>query len=771
MRRPQRLALGSILALALFGSTVAPSLAQAPATGTEALRTERLTRLGRLWGQVRYLHPYLAYRDIDWDAALLQAIPKVRSAPNAEAYAAAVQEMLEALGDPATRVMPIPASPAPTAPETTAEPAPSTSLIRQAEEGIVLVDLRPYTGPTGIAELYNQTRSLGQELQEARAIVVDARGLPERDTVIPLELAFGTLTVRLVSREIQAPATRYLFHSGYHPQRGRTSGSYFTGFMSPMASTFSPSAPLPRRRVVFVTNSRSFLPSVAFALQAAGDGVIVSEDEINDSVTTPTRTVDLGEGYQALMRVAELLPIPGWPGARADVVTGKAIPGKPGDPALDAALAEARKELGEPAPPALDGQPLPPAVWRPDKRYDETDPSPEHRLLAVFRIWHIIHYFYPYKHLIGDWDAVLPEFVARMETIVGPREYAAAVAEMLTYVPDSHTSVYGGELRQVQGEASVPIELRWIEGSFAVTAFADDPELKAAGIEIGDVLTAVDGQPVEEKVASLRCLLASSTETSLRNRIAYFLARGPEGSFATLTLRGRDGRTRDVKLLRTQGADRFQPKPVGETVRILPGNWGYADLTRLKIAEVDSLFEQVEDTRGLILDMRGYPQGTAWSIAPRINVLGARYGAVFRRKQVSGMQDPEEQEAELTFSQPLPVSDAPKYTRPIVMLINNRAISQAEHSGLFFEAAAGVTFIGTPTAGANGDVTNFHVPGGLSITFGGHDVRHADGRQLQRVGLQPHIEVAPTLEGLRTGRDEVLERALRYLEEKAPAGR
>ena len=97
------------------------------------------------------------------------------------------------------------------------------------------------------------------------------------------------------------------------------------------------------------------------------------------------------------------------------------------------------------------------------------------------------------------------------------------------------------------------------------------------------------------------------------------------------------------------------------------------------------------------------------------------------------------------------------------MLIDDRAISQSEHTALFFEAANDTTFIGMPTAGANGDVTRFRLPGGFTVSFTGHDVRHADGRQLQRVGIQPHIRVAPTIDGLRSGRDEVLERALAFL--------
>jgi len=80
-----------------------------------------------------------------------------------------------------------------------------------------------------------------------------------------------------------------------------------------------------------------------------------------------------------------------------------------------------------------------------------------------------------------------------------------------------------------------------------------------------------------------------------------------------------------------------------------------------------------------------------------------------------------------------------------------------------FEAANGTKFIGSRTAGANGDVTRLTVPGGITISFSGQEIRHADGRPLQRVGLIPDLEVKPTITGIRAGRDEVLERALEYV--------
>ena len=55
------------------------------------------------------------------------------------------------------------------------------------------------------------------------------------------------------------------------------------------------------------------------------------------------------------------------------------------------------------------------------------------------------------------------------------------------------------------------------------------------------------------------------------------------------------------------------------------------------------------------------------------------------------------------------------------------------------------------------------LPGLITLTFSGSDLRHADGRQLQRVGLTPQVDVAPTVKGVRAGTDEVLARAQAWL--------
>jgi hypothetical protein len=94
------------------------------------------------------------------------------------------------------------------------------------------------------------------------------------------------------------------------------------------------------------------------------------------------------------------------------------------------------------------------------------------------------------------------------------------------------------------------------------------------------------------------------------------------------------------------------------------------------------------------------------------------------------------------------------------MLIDERTTGAAEHAGLLLEVANKTSFIGIPTAGADSNTSNFVVPGGVLISFSGQDIRHANGGKLQRLGIQPNVSAAPTLTGIRAGKDETLEKAI-----------
>jgi C-terminal processing protease CtpA/Prc len=78
------------------------------------------------------------------------------------------------------------------------------------------------------------------------------------------------------------------------------------------------------------------------------------------------------------------------------------------------------------------------------------------------------------------------------------------------------------------------------------------------------------------------------------------------------------------------------------------------------------------------------------------------------------------------------------------------------------------TIVGGTTAGTNGNVVFFVVPSGFRLGFTGMRVTGHDGQRSHHlVGIKPDIPVAPTIEGLRGGHDEVLERAVALIRETA----
>jgi C-terminal processing protease CtpA/Prc len=262
---------------------------------------------------------------------------------------------------------------------------------------------------------------------------------------------------------------------------------------------------------------------------------------------------------------------------------------------------------------------------------------------------------------------------------------------------------------------------------------------------------------VEERARRALTYNLSSTEAATRDEAISMALMGPKDSIAALTVRDAKG-VREVKVKRTLEA--FQKERPREPYKLLEGNIGYVNLEQIEPGEVAEMFQKFQGTKALVFDLRGYPRGTGAVLAPYLNVKGAKTWAHFEMPVVAGSAG---LNGRVVTKQELPTEAVPLYRGRTVTLIDERAMSQAEHVGLMLEATCATAFVGSPTAGANGNVTDMMMPGGIRVTFTGLDTRHADGSQLQRKGLTPQVPVRPTIAGLRAGRDEVLERGLQLL--------
>ena len=90
-------------------------------------------------------------------------------------------------------------------------------------------------------------------------------------------------------------------------------------------------------------------------------------------------------------------------------------------------------------------------------------------------------------------------------------------------------------------------------------------------------------------------------------------------------------------------------------------------------------------------------------------------------------------------------------------------MSQAEYTAMALRASPRAFVVGSTTQGADGNVSTLPLPGGVASRFSGLGVFYPDGSPTQRIGIVPDVVVQPTVDGIREGRDEVLETALREL--------
>jgi C-terminal processing protease CtpA/Prc len=189
---------------------------------------------------------------------------------------------------------------------------------------------------------------------------------------------------------------------------------------------------------------------------------------------------------------------------------------------------------------------------------------------------------------------------------------------------------------------------------------------------------------------------------------------------------------------------------------VLDGNIGYVHMGLLQQSDVPAMMNALINTVAIVFDVRNYPNGTLYLIAQRLNPTA--------RSFVKFTQPRYDQPGTTMPSVSLdagPLSPNPGYYRgKVILLGDERTQSHAEFTMMALRTAPDVTIVGSPTAGADGNVSLIALPGGIRTYFSGLGVFYPDGSPTQRVGIVPDIVAVPTIAGIQNGVDEVLERAL-----------
>ena len=753
--------------LLLLLLTVVPlfAIAQQP----DGRQINYLYEAGRLWGNIRYFHPALQYKQINWDSSFISAVPGIMAASNHEQFATALNKMLAVLNDPATRVQ-------------LKNTVPVVSGITNTEKGRAYMEngiLVMRLNDKAIAEDFNETvkvtSAASHLLESAKAVVFDLRITePGSRLSEPSEISFEFLTgtdayeglsSMLATGPVRLPTERAVFHQGFKPEgQGGADYAYQSFFRLNHANIINGLRKEPIR-AVFLVNKYVAVPDIAIALQQLGQAIILSEDE--DIERRAVEVTDYHtDSLDIYIRQTELIGENGPFSLTADSI----LPAhKDYNINLQLALNLASEALVTKVPPALPAGNYT-GTWHADRYDDNRYPELGVRVFAAAKMYNVIRFFNPDIDLFDkNWDSIfkeyLPAFVGAKDTL----QYMQAVAAMYAHMQDSHSFALDAVLPAWGGRfgGGVPtcIRVSKIEGRQVVSMLVNEQQAKKEGLAIGDIILEVDGKKSEHIIEDAgKYFPTSNKETMYRDINRYFM-RGNDSSYALLLVQKPSGKRITVKALRSRNF--YSSKGYGPffnkelpVCTIFDGNIGYIDLMKLAFDNVDSVMNKLRHTKVVILDDRCYPPAAAqqlFNYFPPVTQRSLGYYGTLVNSGIFGSEPGSiPSETRLYGSHPYREKNHKwNYAGKVLILMNEWTQSAAEHTADAL-IQRGAVAVGSHTAGANGDVTNFYLPGKIKLSFSGRRT------SMQRTGIIPTVYVEPTIAGVVAGKDEVLDRAVEY---------
>ena len=309
----------------------------------------------------------------------------------------------------------------------------------------------------------------------------------------------------------------------------------------------------------------------------------------------------------------------------------------------------------------------------------------------------------------------------------------------------------------------MPIEIKFVENQAVVIKDYPSNHNSKPTFFKGDIINSINEKSVTNIVKEkLPYTPASNYPTQLRNiereifrindtilQISYTRNKVTQKAFINTLGYG--------KIINRNNTDTCFKYLSPEITYLYPGTF--------KNSYMNELVPLISKSKGLVIDMRCYP--SEFMVFTMGNYLNStpKYFAKFSEPSIQypGLFTNKNQEmiGNSNWS-----SNTEHYNGKVIIIVNETTQSQAEYTTMAFRASNNAIVIGSKTAGADGNISKISLPGGITTWISGLGVYYPDGRETQRVGIIPDIVVKPTLKGIKEGRDELLEEAIKLINHK-----
>lgn len=386
------------------------------------------------------------------------------------------------------------------------------------------------------------------------------------------------------------------------------------------------------------------------------------------------------------------------------------------------------------------------------------------RILMLFTYWNVIEYFFPYKYVMDQkWNKTLEQTLPLILDAKNDVEFLSAMKRMSTNLNDGHVMFHiYPRLATFKESVYFPATGKIIDEKLVVTEILGDSLAEAYNIKIGDVITKINDKTIKNYIDENRDLISASNEASFLNKVVNPILISDSENVKVEFLKDGKSEIKEMTWFNYHDSHRNEYKKGAmkkkDKFKLLDNNIGYVNMGIIKPKNIPDMIEVLKSTKAIVFDMRNYPNETFESISNFLNPHAKDFC-------IYTMPYPNYPGRYIwtTEGRKAGFENKDHYKGKVIVLLNEDAYSQSEWTAMCFQTAGNTTIIGSQTAGSDGNVFEFDFRA-FHTGFSGIGVYYPDKRETQRIGIVPDIEVKPTIKGIQEGRDEVLDRALIFIE-------
>lgn len=371
-------------------------------------------------------------------------------------------------------------------------------------------------------------------------------------------------------------------------------------------------------------------------------------------------------------------------------------------------------------------------------------------LACVVISWNVFQHFYPYFDVVKtDWEKVLPETIKRTYANNDNIDFTITLSEMVAKLEDGHGVVYGERMFHL------PIRTELIENKIVITA-SDNSKLKT-----GDIIKKVNGVNAKKVLEDLEKIISGSPQ--LKRYRALNIYGSKYKSELTRINVVRDGKSIFQEIQNKKNIKSIFYNPINnltcryETIKEIEPGIFYLNLSNCTINDFINNIDHLANAQSVIYDYRWGGKLSLLEIIPYLTEIPVN-SAWWNIPQVIYPNSKNMKFDKSNWS--LSPKEPYLKLKNIIITASNVVSSGETEIGIIKYYNLGVT-VGETTAGCNGNVNFINLPNGFQIMWTGMKVLKHDGTQHHLIGFQPDYPVKRTLLGVKEGKDEVLEQAVK----------